>query len=60
MLLEKCSLVKVVKKAAKGTDSRFVHIKNATGILSEDSGDERITKFYEMLVRWIRESDGDG
>lgn len=54
-LLEQHGLVRVVTKEARGANNRFVHIRNAMGILNEDESDERIRGFYESLVEWIRE-----
>ena len=59
-LLEQHGLVRVVTKEARGTNNRFVHVRNAMGILTEDESDERIKGFYESLVEWIRESEGRG
>lgn len=57
-LLEQHDLVRVVTKEARGTNNRFVHVRNAMGILNEDGSDERIKGFYESLVKWIREWEG--
>lgn len=57
-LLEQHDLVRVETKEARGTNNRFVHIRNAIGILNEDESDGRIKGFYESLVKWIRESEG--
>lgn len=57
-LLEQYGLVRVVTKEARGTNNRFVHIRNAMGILNEDESDGRIKEFYESLVEGIRESEG--
>lgn len=59
-LLEQSGLVKVDTREVIGTNFRFIHIRNRTGILNEDESDERIKRFYESLVKWIRESEGNG
>lgn len=59
-LLEQHGLVRVETKEARGTNNRFVHIRNAMGILNEDERDERIKGFYASLVKRIRESEGHG
>lgn len=59
-LLEQSGLVKVDTREGIGTNFRFIHIRNRTGILNEDERDGRIKGFYESLVEWIRESEGNG